>query len=277
MSALGMHCFLAVAQGSTKEGKLVLMEYRGKSEFSSNAGTTEQTTSNAKVSGLKALADKLPTKKSAKNASKTAESKRATVADQASARDAGVTGDCRPGAQYVPCSQTRPPSPWLWSSPPVPPLEADPSGEGLTQKNPCTRANKVSTPFSCGASSSPAWAHPSAGEKSASSSPHRQSFSGRGAPEVAIAAAAAAEAAAAEAAGGALPPSPLALPPPPAVVATWYGRESRTPPRRSSTSGAAEERKAAFTAYERMCRASLNGADAALRRTWARSAITTRL
>ncbi|MGP4733324.1 MULTISPECIES: leucyl aminopeptidase [unclassified Psychrobacter] len=70
MSALGMHCFLAVAQGSTKEGKLVLMEYRGKSEFSSNVGTTEQTTSNAKVSGLKALADKLPTKKSAKNASK---------------------------------------------------------------------------------------------------------------------------------------------------------------------------------------------------------------
>ena len=70
MSALGMHCFLAVAQGSTKEGKLVLMEYRGKSEFSSNTGTTAQTTSNAKVSGLKALADKLPTKKSAKNASK---------------------------------------------------------------------------------------------------------------------------------------------------------------------------------------------------------------
>ena len=70
MSALGMHCFLAVAQGSTKEGKLVLMEYRGKSEFSSDAGFTEQTTSNAKVSGLKALADKLPTKKSAKNASK---------------------------------------------------------------------------------------------------------------------------------------------------------------------------------------------------------------
>ncbi|MDN3447478.1 leucyl aminopeptidase [Psychrobacter sp. APC 3281] len=70
MSALGMHCFLAVAQGSTKEGKLVLMEYRGKSEFSSDAGTTEQTTSNAKASGLKALADKLPTKKSAKNTSK---------------------------------------------------------------------------------------------------------------------------------------------------------------------------------------------------------------
>ncbi|MFK3916826.1 leucyl aminopeptidase [Psychrobacter sp. NPDC078501] len=73
MSALGMHCFLAVAQGSTKEGKLVLMEYRGKSEFSSDAGTTEQTTSNAKVSGLKALADKLPTKKSAKNSNDNAQ------------------------------------------------------------------------------------------------------------------------------------------------------------------------------------------------------------
>ncbi|MBF0657548.1 leucyl aminopeptidase [Psychrobacter sp. NG25] len=68
MSALGMHCFLAVAQGSTKEGKLVLMEYRGKSNFSSDAGSTKTTTSSAKVSGgLKALADKLPTKKAAKN------------------------------------------------------------------------------------------------------------------------------------------------------------------------------------------------------------------
>ncbi|MGP4715744.1 leucyl aminopeptidase [Psychrobacter sp. T6-6] len=68
MTALGMHCFLAVAQGSTKEGKLVLMEYRGKSAFGTEAGTTESTSSNAKVSGLKALADKLPTKKSAKKA-----------------------------------------------------------------------------------------------------------------------------------------------------------------------------------------------------------------
>ncbi|WP_201549699.1 leucyl aminopeptidase [Psychrobacter fjordensis] len=68
MSALGMHCFLAVAQGSTKEGKLVLMEYRGKSNFSSDASSTKTTTSSAKVSGgLKALADKLPTKKAAKN------------------------------------------------------------------------------------------------------------------------------------------------------------------------------------------------------------------
>jgi len=66
MTALGMHCFLAVAQGSTKEGKLVLMEYRGKSSFGTEAGTTQTTSSNAKVSGLKALADKLPTKKSAK-------------------------------------------------------------------------------------------------------------------------------------------------------------------------------------------------------------------
>ncbi|MBH0063688.1 MULTISPECIES: leucyl aminopeptidase [Psychrobacter] len=67
MSELGMHCFLAVAQGSTKEGKLVLMEYRGKSNFSSDAGSTKATTSSAKVSGgLKALADKLPTKKAAK-------------------------------------------------------------------------------------------------------------------------------------------------------------------------------------------------------------------
>jgi len=83
MAALGMHCFLAVAQGSTKEGKLVLMEYRGKSEFSSNACTTEQTTTNAKVSGLKALADKLPTKKSAKNASKNSNNNAQTANDDA--------------------------------------------------------------------------------------------------------------------------------------------------------------------------------------------------
>ncbi|MGO2997193.1 MAG: leucyl aminopeptidase [Moraxellaceae bacterium] len=71
MSALGMNCFLSVAQGSTKEGQLVIMEYRGKSSFSANAGTTEQTVSNAKVTGLKkALTDKLPTKKSAKKADK---------------------------------------------------------------------------------------------------------------------------------------------------------------------------------------------------------------
>ena len=72
MSELGMGCFLSVAQGSTKEGKLVLMEYRGKSDFSSDAGSTKAATSSAKVSGgLKALADKLPTKKSAKNTNTT--------------------------------------------------------------------------------------------------------------------------------------------------------------------------------------------------------------
>ena len=71
MSALGMGCFLAVAQGSTKEGKLVLMEYRGKSNFSANAGNSS--TSSAKVTGgLKALADKLPTKTAHKKAAKNA-------------------------------------------------------------------------------------------------------------------------------------------------------------------------------------------------------------
>ena len=72
MSALGMGCFLAVAQGSTKEGKLVIMEYRGKSNFSANTG--KSTTSSAKVAGgLKALADKLPTKAAHKKAAKNAE------------------------------------------------------------------------------------------------------------------------------------------------------------------------------------------------------------
>lgn len=67
MSALGMECFLAVAQGSTKEGKLVLMEYRGKSNFSANADSGKATSNSAKVtSGLKALAEKLPSKASDK-------------------------------------------------------------------------------------------------------------------------------------------------------------------------------------------------------------------
>ncbi|OLF37440.1 MULTISPECIES: leucyl aminopeptidase [unclassified Psychrobacter] len=73
MSALGMECFLAVAKGSTKEGKLVLMEYRGKSNFSANADASKEATSNAKVSGgLKALADRLPTKTSNKKTVKNA-------------------------------------------------------------------------------------------------------------------------------------------------------------------------------------------------------------
>ena len=74
MSSLGMNCFLSVAQGSTKEGQLVIMEYRGKSSFSANAGTTDQATTNSAkaTGGLKALADKLPTKKSAKKSDKAA-------------------------------------------------------------------------------------------------------------------------------------------------------------------------------------------------------------
>ncbi len=66
MAALGMNCFLAVAKGSVREGKLVIMEYQGKSKFS--ASSTAPMVSSAKVSeSLKALTDKLPAKKSAKN------------------------------------------------------------------------------------------------------------------------------------------------------------------------------------------------------------------
>lgn len=84
MSALGMNCFLSVAQGSTKEGQLVIMEYRGKSSFSANAGTTEQTISNAKVTGLKkALTDKLPTKKSAKKSDKASDNNAQATNDDA--------------------------------------------------------------------------------------------------------------------------------------------------------------------------------------------------
>lgn len=76
MTALGMNCFMAVSQGSAREGKLVLMEYQGKSKFSANISLTEAATNSAKVGGgLKALADKLPTnklagKKSTKKADK---------------------------------------------------------------------------------------------------------------------------------------------------------------------------------------------------------------
>ncbi|WP_350561776.1 leucyl aminopeptidase [Psychrobacter sp. CAL346-MNA-CIBAN-0220] len=66
MTALGMNCFIAVAQGSAKEGKLVLLEYQGKSKFSAKAANSSAKAS----SGLKALTDKLPSKKSAKNAAK---------------------------------------------------------------------------------------------------------------------------------------------------------------------------------------------------------------
>ena len=82
MSALGMNCFLAVAQGSAKEGKLVLLEYRGKSNFSAKAGASKIANSGAKVTGgLKALADKLPTKAGSKKSDKNSEAK--TVNDDA--------------------------------------------------------------------------------------------------------------------------------------------------------------------------------------------------
>ena len=78
MSVLGMNCFLAVARGSSKEGKLVLLEYRGKSNFSAKAGATDTYTagnSSAKVTGgLKALADKLPTKLPSKKSDKNTDS-----------------------------------------------------------------------------------------------------------------------------------------------------------------------------------------------------------
>lgn len=82
MAALGMHCFLAVAQGSTKEGQLVLMEYQGKSAFSADA--TKAMTSSASVAGgLKALADKLPTKKAAKKNSKNSDANTQSTNDDA--------------------------------------------------------------------------------------------------------------------------------------------------------------------------------------------------
>ena len=82
MSALGMNCFLAVAQGSAKEGKLVLLEYRGKSNFSAKAGASKIANTGAKVTGgLKALADKLPTKAASKKSDKNSDVK--TVNDDA--------------------------------------------------------------------------------------------------------------------------------------------------------------------------------------------------
>ncbi|MGE6572868.1 leucyl aminopeptidase [Psychrobacter namhaensis] len=84
MSALGMDCFLAVAQGSTKEGKLVLMEYQGKSAFSANANNASNATNSAKATGgLKALADKLPTKKASKKASKNSDTNTDVANDDA--------------------------------------------------------------------------------------------------------------------------------------------------------------------------------------------------
>ena len=84
MSALGMGCFLAVSQGSTKEGQLVLLEYQGKSKFSASTGSTKNGNSSAKVSGgLKALTDKLPMKKANKKADKNSEENTQTANDDA--------------------------------------------------------------------------------------------------------------------------------------------------------------------------------------------------
>ncbi len=84
MTALGMDCFVAVAKGSAQEGKLVIMEYQGKSKFSAKAVTTKESSNSAKVSGgLKALTDKLPTKKSAKNAAKSSDDNAQTSNDDA--------------------------------------------------------------------------------------------------------------------------------------------------------------------------------------------------
>ena len=84
MTALGMDCFVAVAKGSAQEGKLVIMEYQGKSKFSAKTVTTKESSNSAKVSGgLKALTDKLPTKKSAKNAAKSSDDNAQTSNDDA--------------------------------------------------------------------------------------------------------------------------------------------------------------------------------------------------
>ena len=84
MSALGMGCFLAVSQGSTKEGQLVLLEYQGKSKFSASTGSIKNGNSSAKVSGgLKALTDKLPMKKAGKKADKNSEDNTQTANDDA--------------------------------------------------------------------------------------------------------------------------------------------------------------------------------------------------
>lgn len=81
MSALGMECFLAVSKGSVKEGKLVIMEYQGKSKF-----TAKGAISAAKVTdGIKAIADKLPLKGN-KKASKASAKQNENGADATNAK-----------------------------------------------------------------------------------------------------------------------------------------------------------------------------------------------
>ena len=66
MQKLGMECFLSVAKGSIKEGKLVILEYQGKSNFSDSVVTAGVST------GLKAMAEKLPTKRTKKKSNSAA-------------------------------------------------------------------------------------------------------------------------------------------------------------------------------------------------------------
>lgn len=70
MEKLGMECFLSVAKGSVKEGKLVILEYRGKSDFSNSVAdpVADSVVASGVASGLKAVADKLPTKRAKKKA-----------------------------------------------------------------------------------------------------------------------------------------------------------------------------------------------------------------
>ncbi len=83
MAALGMNCFLSVSQGSVKEGKLVIMEYQGKSKFAIK-NTTKTANSAAKVTdSIKAIADKLPLKGAGKKATKAADNKAQGINDDA--------------------------------------------------------------------------------------------------------------------------------------------------------------------------------------------------
>lgn len=68
MESLGMGCFLSVAKGSVKEGKLVILDYQGKSAFAGESTVPASSVANS----LKAVASKLPSKKSKKKSTDTA-------------------------------------------------------------------------------------------------------------------------------------------------------------------------------------------------------------
>ena len=67
MQKLGMNCFLAVAKGSVKEGKLVILEYQGKSATNI---ATHANNSSLTASLKEAVASKLPTATSKKSKAK---------------------------------------------------------------------------------------------------------------------------------------------------------------------------------------------------------------